>query len=273
MMQALSLRDIQLKELEILLSFSDFCKTNDLRFSLCGGTLLGAIRHKGFIPWDDDVDVSMPRGDYEKFIKKQDYFEEKTGLLICSQITSNLNQAPYLKVVNKKVITQSSGAIRKHFLWIDVIPVDEVPNDEKSRNKILKKMKICRDLLSIYTIKLSTPSKNPLKYAIRFFLKPLIMVPKFKDLICQYMINEATKYSGQSVQSVCAVTWGLYGKGEIIPKKSYLQQVNVVFEGYTFPTMSCWNDYLHNIYGDYMKLPPENQRKGHSLTAWVEKSK
>ena len=126
----ISVRDIQNKMLEILIYFRDFCEANDLKFTLCGGTCLGAVRHGGFIPWDDDVDVFMLREDYEKL---QGLWEKNadTSRYSCVRSNETINihhSATEIKDNNTTFINRHSAASDiNHGLMIDVIPIDGIP--------------------------------------------------------------------------------------------------------------------------------------------------
>ena len=126
----LSLREIQLTELKILSVFSDFCNEHGLIYSLVGGTLLGAVRHKGFIPWDDDIDVGMPRPDYEKFIE----MIEANGDLLNENIKVITDRGknailPYLKIVDKRIEISPKCNEKSNNIWIDVFPYDGCPEN------------------------------------------------------------------------------------------------------------------------------------------------
>ena len=123
------IRKLQLEELMILDEFIKICEENQLRYYSLGGTLLGSIRHKGFIPWDDDVDVAMPRVDYEKFLKlSKDKFSN--GFEIVNYDTDENYRYPWARMIthNMKIINHMANIPREEFAWIDIIPLDGFPN-------------------------------------------------------------------------------------------------------------------------------------------------
>lgn len=136
----LNKKEIQNIELNILLEFSKFCNENKLRYYLVGGTLLGAIRHKGFIPWDDDIDVCMPRPDYELFISN--FHSDNSCLKLCCNKFGNL-KAPFAKLKDTRTIVVNDILVNDNDidtnLWIDIFPVDGLPDSECNRKKHIKK--------------------------------------------------------------------------------------------------------------------------------------
>ena len=140
-MTKLSLAEIQKAELDIMVVFDRVARENNLKYSLCAGTLLGAVRHKGFIPWDDDIDVTMPRPDYEKLLQLN---REKSlwpqSLELCSFEDGTLN-SPYMKLFDRttKIVEENYSQDDVRSLWIDIFPVDGVPADRKERVRHYRK--------------------------------------------------------------------------------------------------------------------------------------
>ena len=261
--------EIQSVELSILDAFSSFCKKNDLKFMLCGGTLLGAIRHKGFIPWDDDIDVCMPRPDYERLLDMtvRSNSESIEGRYIFAAPENGFVR-PFCKLIdsNTEVQEQFTGSSDgMNGLWIDILPLDGLPSDYD-------------ELVSIYRKRAFLGRCNALCYArigggkslFKRVLKPL---PK---AICRAIGPE---YFTRRIEQLCfrhpyetseyvgVLSNGLYGAGERMRKTGVEKTVLVDFEGSRYPAMSCWDEYLSGIYGDYMQLPPAEKRETHLMSA------
>lgn len=138
-MRQLTLREIQLEELKLLSYFDEFCNINRLKYSLVYGTLIGAARHKGFIPWDDDIDVAMPRPDYEKLLSLRSSFNSGAIELIADKLNHSLD-ATYAAVINRDIPCKNTYSMtkRSQYLWIDVFPVDGFTEDYEKMESIYR---------------------------------------------------------------------------------------------------------------------------------------
>lgn len=260
----LSLQEIKKIELRILLVFDEFCKNNSLTYYLSGGTLLGAIRHKGFIPWDDDIDVCMPRADYEKFIN---IFHNKQ-LALKSNRLGNMS-TPFTKIIDTTTIVKSHVAIgdTDTNIWIDIFPIDGLPDSMILTRWIYAKATFYRAIYVSGATKIGSGSSILRKF-IKLLLKPISYICSAK-YCTRAMEKIAAQYSYEKSQYVGAITWGLYGAGERMLKSEFEKAVEVEFEGHKFPAFSCWDSYLKGLYGDYMQLPPVEKRKTHDMEAYL----
>lgn len=267
----LSNKEIQTEDAKMLKTIIEYCNKHNITYYLCGGTLLGAIRHKGFIPWDDDIDIIMPRPEYDKFeklVKKDNYKIEE--LEINAFEFGNLNK-PFIKVNNPNII------IDNHFLedeyeknlWIDIFPMDGLPEDDEKCKKIFRKSLFLRKVLSMITVKDSViikETKNkatmPAKFLVRIFLRNEFGY----RLISKKIIKNSKKYQYDKCEYVGGSLWG-YGPQERM-KKENMKSIIVEFEGIKANTFACYDEYLTNLYGDYMQLPPVEKRIVHNIKAY-----
>lgn len=268
-MRQLSLREVQLEELNLLVYFDQFCKENDLKYSLVYGTLIGAARHKGFIPWDDDIDVAMPRPDYEKLLALHKSFNKGEIELIADKLNHSLD-ATYAAVINHNIPCENtySTTKRSQYLWIDIFPVDGFSEDTNKMELIYKKS---RSLQKIVTLASARLWKGK---TFLHALGKLMIVPVCRLYGIQRCLNKmnqlAQTFSYESSRYVGVIAWG-EGTKERLLKSEFEKMTTIEFEGKQFSVMSCWREYLKNMYTDYTKLPPVEMRTGHNIVAHKEK--
>ncbi len=268
-MKRLSLREMQLKELEILKVYDKFCNKNNLRYSLCGGTLIGAVRHKGFIPWDDDIDVFMPRPDFEKFISMfadNKYIAENYE--VASYKLDNLN-LPYVKIFDLKteIDAEYVGDKYEKHLWIDIFPIEGLDSIEINK-KIYSKDKFLSSILMYkkMTRRLTREQTNScfkyiMKRCIHYLAKPISRkhLAKKIDQNAQKINYDDSKYVGEVI--------GGYGTREMFNKPDNFDE-KLEFEGCYFNVINNYDENLKNVFGDYMQLPKVEDRKTHSVTIY-----
>ena len=256
-------QDIKDEGIRILKAVHDFCVRKKLKYSLFYGTLLGAIRHNGYIPWDDDIDIAMPRDDYEIFIRE--FGDEEYGVASC--FTDVGYFAPFAKAYSKNSIKIEALHIKKNYVIgfnIDVFPLDYCESKEIFEK--LKKKE--RALLLKYRCSIYKPHASKLKNALlNFFLLP------FRNRYNRYSRNIDTFFSNNNKNNskkylVGNETNGL--KTELIFDGDIFDSlVEHIFENEKFLVSSKYHSILKQRYGDYMKLPPDNQRiPHHSFTAY-----
>ena len=252
------IKEISLKLLE---EFDSFCRENGLNYTLTQGTLLGAVRHKGIIPWDDDIDVAMYRADYDKLIELS-----KTMPSTCKFINHDIDKKYsrlYGRICNKNYLSVDKYycSSTTNYYGIDVFPIEEVPSDDGEYYKFAKKLRILRQM---YIFSNSAVFKG-VSFLRAYIIKPLpIIICKIigRNNIYKMFYNTVNKYKGSDSGSLAIVT-GEYVFKEKFPKTDYLKFTDLQFEGTNRMCMEENHKYLSKIYGDYMQLPPEDKRVNH----------
>ncbi|MGN0538268.1 MAG: phosphorylcholine transferase LicD [Candidatus Fimenecus sp.] len=237
------------------------CEENNIKYFMIAGTLLGAVRHKGFIPWDDDMDIGMLREDYERFIeiakKKlgEDFFLQTTD-------TDAFYGLSFAKVLLKgtKLVEQSAGNLAQKGIFVDVFPFDAVPEDSAQEEKHEKNTYFYRRLL-LAKKKYNVCGKSEyVKKAVYTGLGVLASFYSSKKL-CNKLEYEIQKYNGSSDSERIVNIGGAYGyKKETIERKWVENTVELPFEDMTLAAPADYKAYLEYFYGDYMTPPPEDKR-------------
>ena len=259
-MKLLTSSDIKQELIYMYEKLEKFLTENDIKFSIFCGTLLGAVRHKGFIPWDDDIDICILRPDYNKLInilKSNNTFENDLYGVGFELGNSNIT---CLKICNKNIITEetiSGNIVEKGNLWIDIFPLDGFPNNF---SKLYKKI-ISSTLRSFYNAKrISVEFPGLIKNTKRFKIVKYFNYNK----LTRFYIKSCSKYNVNNCSLVHNFTWGY----TVMPKNFMNNIIDYEFENITVKGFKDYNSYLTLVYKNYMELPPENQRISHGLKAW-----
>ena len=258
------IRIIQLKELDIVRAFVQVCNDNDLTYYMVGGTLLGAARHKGFIPWDDDMDFAMPRADYERFLEglykqlpehiKVDHFRFDPSVYFYPLKLMNTE----VKVTERRLEKFDQVS----YLSIDVFPVDGLPNNWLKRKLYKLKFYYYKMMIGFCNVdrlrtnvKRSAYEKILIRFAEVFQLNKRLSLTKIRNKYDRFL----KKNSREHCDLIGDIT-GRYGFREFVPRGYFGTPKKLPFEDLELAAPARYDDYLRHIYGDYMKLPPEEDR-------------
>lgn len=270
-MELTDLRKLQLLEINLLLKFQEICEKNNLTYYFVGGGLIGALRHGGFIPWDDDMDIVMPRDDYDKFVEvcKKD-LEDGYGLIhYDTKIDPTWNTLYSMFVDVSSVIDRPTEFESfKSYIWIDILPIDGTPNNRIKRWLHMNHILFLRYWLVLTDIEhRATPKKRP--FYERWILAIFKTIPVFKMFSTRKAALSLEKcmrkYRTQDSEYWCDYM-GKYRSKEIQPKERWGKPAILLFDGIKVKVPELYHDFLTQIYGDYMKLPPINERVSHHVT-------
>lgn len=259
-MKSIELEDLKRIQLGILRNVATFCKKNGIRYYLSYGTLLGAVRHKGYIPWDDDIDIMMPRPDYERFISMFNgvYTDNK----VVSHLLDPIYPWPFAKVVNTKtvVIESINYAYKDMGVYIDIFPIDGLPEAKFDLFVLLKTVRFLRILLSIKRGKKLNSRKCWQNFLLNF---SFLLSPLTYSKLLKKLDSISSRCSYENSRNVMILSVAENENKEILPKSVYDKIIDIEFENYLFDIPYEYEKWLEHIYGDYMTLPPVEERITH----------
>ena len=268
-LEKIGIEELKKIQMEILDYVSKFCEENEIKYWLDSGTLLGAIRHKGYIPWDDDIDLGMLRPDYDKFMS---LFNERSDRYKFYSIENNKNfDYPFGKVIDTTTILYEPDMKygRKLGVNIDIFVYDNAPEDNAEIEKMFKK----RDLFTKFYVVKNYPffvSKSTIFQKMFRFIGYYILKILPTGFFSRKIINNSLKYKNSDTKLIGNFT--AYSK-VVAEKELFLTTIKVTFEGKKYNAPIGYDKWLRLFYGDYMQLPPEEKRiSTHKFVAFKEKS-
>lgn len=258
------IRPLQKTELKLLIEADRICKELGIKYYLIGGTLLGAVRHGGFIPWDVDIDIAMVRDEYEKF---RDYcIEKNSDVFFYEDYMTEKNHPERHAIFKLKGTTIQYEMSKKepckkqcNGIYLDIFPLDYAPDDERKQKQqqnaikfysVLLEAKACRDYGGGKT-------RYLIKKILSVFLKPV----SFKSLLVK-VEKVMKKYNNGPKNYIVSMASHYSYKKQCMPFGVYGNPQKIMFEGLEFFAPEKIDDYLTRIYKDYMKLPSEDERYG-----------
>ncbi|MBQ9665536.1 MAG: LicD family protein [Bacteroidaceae bacterium] len=256
-MATYDIRTLQLRILDILLAIDKVCREHGLRYYLAAGTMLGAMRHQGFIPWDDDVDIAMPRKDYDQLMQYGKQWMPQPYEVLCAE-----NNLDYPSDFAKIIDASTTLIERAHHSYIGGIYVDVFPLDSITSDSLKQTIHLFR--YSFWKKALYLLCRDPYKHGRGpSCWLPLLCRKIFtKHGILRQLLLLQKAYDKDETPLVIDHDFGRRG---IMPRQIFGTPRNVTFEGHTLSGVEQVHPYLHQLYGDYMVIPPESQQRQHNF--------
>lgn len=259
-LDAATVRGLQLETLD---AFARFCAEHELQWWLCAGTLLGAVRHGGYIPWDDDVDVMLARPQYERFIAAWE--NEPVAGLRLRRVTGGAAYAlPFCKIdVDDTTVLEPDQGGQEYGVGIDVFPVDGWPRSPLRRvllRRVLNALQLLHEVLHLDPSDARSHGRAAVVRLVRLALFWLWR-PRVGLLI--------DRLAARSPEHTALAGVAVWNYREQVPAAAFSGTTTLVFEGRLMPAPVGWATYLRHLYGNYEELPPEEQRRPpHRSTAY-----
>lgn len=258
-MRKLGIEEIKSIQLDILKNIHSFCLANQLHYSLAYGSLLGAVRHKGYIPWDDDIDIMMPRKDYDKFVASfgNDRFH------VIERALDRSYYIPFAKVYDAgtEVIEKTDLPQSGFGVYVDVFPLDNIPDKDCDFKRMMWKKHFLNCVYILKAVKIRKRSmwwKN-----LVLLLSKLFLLPVSFSCIVNIMEKLCLRNNATITQRVGLISPTDSNPREIWNVSIFKKYIMLPFEDSEFSCVADYDIVLRSMYGDYMKLPPEEKRVTH----------
>lgn len=269
-MRNIELNEMKTIELDLLKKIDKICRDNNFRYSIAYGTLLGAVRHKGFIPWDDDIDICMPKPDYEKFIEFCKNNDVSFECLAKEKDCTYYDLISKICAKNTIIVEKNAGRYNLNKgVFVDIFPMEGLGKTKKQAVHNFNKSVLWREILNAASWTKFFRSNShaiylePIRfffYIISRFIHPSFVIKK---------INKIYDKGEYDSSEYVGVLGSPYRKKDILEKKFIEEYDDVLFEGIRVRKFKNYDWYLKHFYGNYMKLPPiEKQITHHSFQAY-----
>lgn len=266
-MRKLEIAEIKKIQLEILKVIDSYCLANSIKYSIAYGTLIGALRHKGYIPWDDDIDIIMMRNDYDKFLKEFNFFDLRYAVV--STESHPQYYAPYANVyMTNTILEEDNNHWVRMGIKIDIFPIDHVPD-----NKYFRKFLFSLATVLKYLVGFRNEKSNKGKGKAHFIcasVSKLLLGNSNPSLFLSNLARWSNKKFKKS-NSINNLVWCAAGERATFSVSDFKMVKRFQFEDSMFNVLNGYHTFLSNHYGNYMQLPPvEKRRSNHTFQAWIK---
>lgn len=264
------LRKLQMVTLDIIKLFADICEKHNLRYFMVGGTMLGAVRHKGFIPWDDDVDMGMPRPDYERFMKIV-HKELPAGYSFLNYKQNKQYKRYFSRIVNNnvKIYNNSNSVEIIENAWLDIFPYDGMPEGKLRQKLHFYRLTFWRVMYHASCfdelVNLNRPGRPKYQQMIINFIHKTKFGHNFNTYKLMRRIEKGLRKYDYDKSGTVVSFFGAYMQKEIISKKIFGKLAKYDFEDTKFWGAEHYDTFLRHYYGDYMTPPADADKDKHSI--------
>lgn len=263
-MKEIKIDELKKIQMDVLSRVHDFCICNNIKYSLGCGTLLGAVRHKGYIPWDDDIDIYMIRDEYNRFVE---IFPETFQYIRLSSLERDKKwPRAYAQAYDIRTIMQDGSNEYQVGVGIDVFPIDYVPEDELEWKSFNKRRKLLQNLYNMKCVGFRS-GRSLYKNILLAFFK-LLLLPFSLRSLGEKIDEHARKFQNKHTGFVFENSQGS-GLKNRFNAELFDNIIEIPFEDRMYRAFADFDNYLKNSYGDYMQLPPVEKRfSTHRFEAW-----
>lgn len=266
------LREIQQVNLELMKDIHAFCVKNDIHYSLAYGSLIGAIRHKGFIPWDDDIDIMMPRPDFERF--SMEYKSEKGYKL--SSLYDNDTYVNYTRVYDNNTLVDCPAKAAKFDIgvWIDIYPIDGISDDWQEQNEQFQRLRKYTGVVMQWRKYLHAFERGSIIVKAKAIIRMLQIRLSNKGSFSYWheqIVNICKEYkfgTTKKCSSLVCMEANKNNRQEVFLTDDFSRFIAMPFETENFFVASGYDHILTTIFGDYMQMPPKEKQVSHIIHHW-----